>query len=253
MSQRDIRREEAQAHIIDMRQRYHREIESSIASTRIYSSKKTADVEIPSPRFTSTAVCVEPLDSVSAVFAHIDDGKVALLDFASYRHPGGGYDNGAWAQEEAICAESDLFNVLDAMRPHYYDANQKAINRSLYADKGMYVPDIVFERGESAVFADVIVCAAPNSGAAMKNGVLWDECINAMRSRIESVMRMAAVNEPDCLILGAFGCGVFRNSPEDVANMFKEWMEAHPGQFAKVVFAIMPDGPNLPAFEKVFQ
>ena len=69
--------------------------------------------------------------------------------------------------------------------------------------------------------------------------------------RIETIMRIAAVNEADTLVLGAFGCGFFGNDPEQVAGLLKSWLDAHGGQFEKVVFSIA-GGPALDAFREAF-
>ena len=81
-----------------------------------------------------------------------------------------------------------------------------------------------------------------------------EENTKVLRSRIKFVLDMATVNEVDTLILGAYGCGVFGQDPNEVANIFKEYLTTtHKGCFSKVVFAI-PNGrdKNLQAFEKVF-
>ena len=44
----------------------------------------------------------------------------------------------------------------------------------------------------------------------------------------------------------------FPRHPVRVAALFKQWLDAHPGVFAKVVFAI-PGGPNLDAFQDAFE
>jgi uncharacterized protein (TIGR02452 family) len=59
------------------------------------------------------------------------------------------------------------------------------------------------------------------------------------------------------LVLGAWGCGVFRNAPRLVAEVFARWL-AHPrfaGAFERVVFAIYDRSANQQtrrAFEERF-
>jgi uncharacterized protein (TIGR02452 family) len=59
-----------------------------------------------------------------------------------------------------------------------------------------------------------------------------------------------AENYVDFPILGAFGCGVFKQNPTEVANIFKELINNY--EFKGVLFAI-PGGANLQAFIDVFK
>ena len=252
MSRRDDRRDAAQMHIADMNLRYFRETQDSVATARLYKPGQASQMPVADARFEATAVEVVDSDTVSAVLAAPCLGVVAALDFASYRNPGGGYAGGSLAQEEAMCSESNLYNVLDQLRGRYYEPNKATINDNLYTDKSLYVNDVVFERGSVVRRADVIVCAAPNMGAALGNGRSVGECQEAMEERVRAVMSIAADNGVDHLVLGAFGCGVFKNDPGHVAGLFKTWLADYPGRFEKVVFAIPAGGANHEAFAEVF-
>lgn len=81
-------------------------------------------------------------DSVSAVFKY-HEGKTAVLNFASYRHAGGMFIEGSQAQEECLCHESILYNVLRQYQ-FYYDWNEQNRNRSLYLDRAIYSEDVLF-------------------------------------------------------------------------------------------------------------
>ena len=70
--------------------------------------------------------------------------------------------------------------------------------------------------------------------------------------RIEFILKIAADQGAEILILGAFGCGVFGQAPAEVANVFKEFLRNEfNGCFKKVIFAI-PDKEsyNYLVFEK---
>ena len=60
-------------------------------------------------------------DSVEAIMNY-SQGKTAVLNFASYKEPGGGFMAGSQAQEESFCHESFLYNVLRQFQ-YYYDWN----------------------------------------------------------------------------------------------------------------------------------
>lgn len=253
MSKKDDRRFEAQAHIAEMNRNYRREIADSVAGTKLYAPGKALTLDLTPPHGDGKpAVKVKATDTVSAILDSAGHGKVAALDFASYRHPGGGYSNGAMAQEEALCSESNLYNILNEHWGRFYNPNKNSLNDSLYTSKAMYVPGVIFQRGRAKSVADVIVCAAPNVGAAKKARVPEEECRQALAERIETVMAIAADQQVDCLILGAFGCGVFKNDPEQVARMFLKWLDAHPGHFREVIFAVMKGGSNLGVFKETY-
>lgn len=162
-------------------------------------------------------------DSVSALFDISEDGKICLLNFASFKHPGGGFMNGSSAQEESLCHESILYEVIsDEKFRDYYDWNNKHLNRGLYHNRAIYSPDVLFFRNGQTRKADVITCAAPNITAAYQyQGVDDDENFNVLRSRMQFIADIMAENKVNIAILGGFGCGVFGQFPEDVADIWK--------------------------------
>lgn len=249
MPTKDERKAEAQKHIGLVRGVFASETAATVASAKLYEDGEGRDLPIPEARFETTAISVERVDAAEAVGRA--KGKACVLDFASYRTPGGGYVNGGWAQEEALCAASNLLPVLEGLQDVYYTPNRQVMRNGLYSDRAMYLTDVVFTVDGTMKKRDVIVCAAVNRRFALANGRAEVECDIDMMNRIRAVMGIAAANEVDTLVLGAFGCGIFGNDPVKVARSFKTWLEAHPGQFETVVFAV-PGGPNLEAFNAEF-
>lgn len=185
-------------------------------------------------------ISVVNLDTVTAAFLE-NSGKIAVLNFASYKNPGGMFLQGSIAQEEALCHESALYNILssDRLAKEFYEPNRKRLNRALYHDNLLYTPAVPFIHNGAFRRLDVITCAAPNKGAAQKyKNVPDQECDDVMRMRIRSILIEAAEQEVDTLILGAYGCGVFKNDPKTVAQIFKEELANCP---FKVVFAVPGD------------
>lgn len=202
-----------------------------------------------------TEVIMEKLDSVSSVFKHKADGKLCLLNFASYKNPGGAFITGSMAQEEAICHSSNLYVILNNWRfdNEFYSPNKKKLRLGLYNSNLIYTPDVLFFGNDvDTVKCDVITCAAPNRAPILRyhNDMLGD--VNtAMLDRIDHLMFSAYVNKVDTLILGAFGCGIFKNDPTVTANIFKYLVYTkYKGIFKKVVFAI-PDDKNYNVFWSV--
>ena len=73
------------------------------------------------------------IDSVSAIFRYAEAGKkTVVLNLANYKKAGGMFIQGSRSKEEEyLCHDSYLYNVLTAF-PEYYDWNRQHTNRSLY-------------------------------------------------------------------------------------------------------------------------
>lgn len=187
---------------------------------------------------------------------------VAVLDFASACRPGGGARTGSRAQEESLCRVSTLLPVLESAKAAaFYQGHHDTMNS---ADI-MIVPDVIFFRREEDFRllpagqwrkATVIVCAAPNlrplGGWESLGQTAKGRCVEEIEERTARVFQAASLAGAGHLVLGAFGCGVFRNDPHVVASAFKKTC---PGGFDLVEYAIKAydeEDANLKAFRKAF-
>lgn len=174
----------------------------------------------------------------------LSDKKIALLNFASYENPGGKFIEGSSAQEESTCHASFLYNVLSNM-PEYYEWNKAHKNKALYMDRAIYSPDVIFTVDGKVCKADVITCAAPNRSVLEKHGSFTEEeNFNTLHDRVLFVRNICTDNNVDVAILGAWGCGVFRQRPSVVSNFF---FDAFKDTGIKVVYAV-PDKPTYDVF-----
>jgi uncharacterized protein (TIGR02452 family) len=192
---------------------------------------------------TAIEVTAETTQVAAHRLAHIEKQRIALLNFASARNPGGGFVKGAKAQEEDIARCSGLYPCL-LTQPAYYERN-RAQRSLLYTDHIIYSPDVPFFRTRSRELLDhfflasVITAPAPNAGqiALHHEDADVEACL---RRRAGYVLAVAAAHEHRALVLGAWGCGVFRNDPAMVADVFGHWLENdYRGAFDRVVFAIL--------------
>ena len=248
-TQAESLKEKAKRHAEQMEKLYASQIAFSSKNTKVFGT----DFRHTPDNRTTTIISVENMGSVEAVFAH-QSKKTAVLNFASYKDPGGLFMKGSKAQEECLCHASNLYNVL-ARQKAFYEWNNGHKNRALYMNRGLYSPDIVFfDEDGNCTRCDVITCACPNKSTAQKyQGVSDFENSQSLSSRVRFVLDIASYNEVDTLILGAYGCGVFGQNPKEVADIFKENL-IELSCFQKVVFAI-PDGNNgnYMAFVRVFE
>jgi uncharacterized protein (TIGR02452 family) len=191
---------------------------------------------------------VEVVDATTQRAAHdlAQDGPLALLNFASARNPGGGFLNGARAQEEDLCRCSGLYPTLVPHRA-YYQANRQQTSM-LYTDHAITSPGVPFlrltGRGawlEEPFLADVITAPAPNSAPWLARNPDGGAALRAtFVRRWTHVLALARQLGRDTLVLGAWGCGAFGGDPAMAAATAKEAMRAGGGEVLRVVFAI-PD------------
>lgn len=249
MPTKEERASEAKKHNGLVRGVFASEIENAIESAVIYEDGEGRELPIPEARFEETRVGVA-WDSLANVIEGAA-GKVCVLDPASFTRPGGNYLGGGWSPEEQICAESNLFPVLEGLKGRFHDANRQSGRGGLNSDRAIYLSNIVFTTAGVTKTRDVLAISPVNRRLALQNNRPEAECDMDLANRIEALMRITAANEPDTLVLCAFGCGFFENDPTRVANLFKRWLDEHPGLFERVVFAIA-GGPSLDAFRAVF-
>lgn len=204
--------------------------------------------------------------------------NIAVLNFASASNPGGGVVNGSSAQEECLCRCSTLYYNLTEENmwknfylPHRHEANP------IHNDDLIYTPDVVIFKSDTAYpllmpesdwkKVNVITCAAPNlrdypsnsynSGDGHKAvSVTDDELEKIHLKRGRKILEAAAANGNEVVVLGAFGCGAFRNNPEVVAKAYKKLMEEFKNAFETVEFAVYcspRDESNFQIFNEILK
>ena len=201
-----------------------------------------------------------PDGSDNVVFNKRYENKdICILNFASSKNPGGGFIRGCMAQEEALCHASNLYNIL-SKHNDFYAYNRNHLNKALYTDGIIFSEKCVFFRNRNKnmipKFADVITCAAPNFGAARRNSVSVEQIECTMSRRVEQILKVAIANNVRILALGAFGCGVFHNDPDTVANIMATILitRGYSEYFEEILFPLNGTmGKNVTSFVKVFK
>lgn len=243
---------QAAAHTHQMMIKYEKETTESVKNSKIYYSKDgISNVREPDPTTYHPTVKLWDKDSVTAAriaCTEYPDSKICILNFASYKEPGGKFIQGSSAQEESLCHASNLYNILLRFDKVYYAPHRGkgATNRSLYYNEAIYTPNVIFSNNKF----DVLTCAAPNWSAASRFGVSLDENNKALKSRIEFIKSILEENKVDIAILGAWGCGVFGQDPATIANYFSE--EFYYSSISTIVYSI-PDknSVNYRAFKEI--
>ena len=202
---------------------------------------ESAPAEEPAPVLPEVTV----LD-VSATQAILDNGRgyaqfcdMAVLAFASFTNPGGGYIQGYLGQEATLCADSYLYNVLDKQRKWYGENRRRNINCELYRNRALVVPAVRFDRNHVHAYADVIVAAAPNiKRARQEYRVSDDALLDALRDRIRFVLAICDELGRERLVLGAWGCDNNGFDAEAVAELFRKELASGDFKVKQVFFAV---------------
>ena len=176
--------------------------------------------------------------------------KIAVLNFAN-NHSIGGSPFSAGAQEESLCRCSTLLPCLEAMNEPFYQKHicqfaSKEINY-MGNDDLIYTPDVVVFKTDERTDpiypkmmdpsewykVDVITSAAPQLRKVRTLPANYNDVIF---SRIKKILDVATKEHAEVLILGAWGCGAFKNDINVVSDTFYSLLKNY--NFEVVEFAL---------------
>ena len=184
--------------------------------------------------YDGTFVSVVPEDVLDVAQAYIKQNPL-VLNFADDLDPGGCVDGGSGAQEESLFRRTNLYRTVHT---DFYPL------KSLEA---VYSPVItVFRAPEARNYAileapyTVAVVSAPAlKYPPVRNGRLRDADVQTLKRKIRLVFQIAKQHGHEVLVLGAWGCGAWRNPPAHVAEVFRAVLREYSGVFHSVVFACL--------------
>ena len=234
-------------------------IEYTKSKQYIVFTKDTIEAEKDGP---TTNIVVSNKRSLEAAKAY-KGKKIAVLNFAN-NHSIGGSPYSAGSQEESICRMSTLLKCLEKESDTYYkyhrDLYEKDAIDNIGNDDLIYTPGvIVFKTDESSpkmLNADdwfdvnIITSAAPQLYDPIPDEVEYLSYV--ILPRLRKVFQVAKKEKNEVLILGAWGCGAFRNKPEIIARAFKNLCNEY--HFETIEFAIdtsRGSDENYTIFKKV--
>lgn len=207
---------------------------------RLFEFSKTAESNKPCFQIYKNAqsnIQVVEKDSLEAC-KELDNPFVLI--FASAKKPGGGVRNGANAQEEAVFRKSNLSKIISELEPLYpLDYNTTDI---IYIKDCEYLIDENENMLERPIKFSAGIIPALNMNVF--NGS--DEDFEVITyDKIVSILNCARENGHKDIVLGAFGCGVFNNDPQIVAELFAQILPCY--NFRNVIFAVL--GNNYQTFK----
>lgn len=210
-------------HILEMDEMFHEQIDYSSSHTRFYDdeimpidTKFCHNLNVPT-------VCVKDYTTTEAIVkcrTLNSNIRICALNFANFLTPGGGYLTGCHAQEETLCGDSTLYNVLNRANG-WYDMNADYVRCGLFSNRAMYIPSVKFIYDGRWSECDILTVAAPDVTMCKQNHVDEETIYNTLVNRIAFIRDILEIEGVSIAILGAFGCGAFKNNTKDVANIFK--------------------------------
>jgi uncharacterized protein (TIGR02452 family) len=231
------------------------EMDAVIKHTKLYRPDDFPEEVKVTGNEAHTTIEVTDESTLEAAFRLVNanhDSRPLCLNFASARNPGGGFLGGSQAQEESLARSSGLYASLTSQMEMYeFNRRERSL---LYSDHMIYSPDVPVFRDdagrllESPYLASFITAPAVNAGAVKKNEPQSVKLIQStMATRLQRLLWVAMQHQHKTLVLGAWGCGVFQNSPAMVAALFAEMLGANGmfrGCFNHIVYAIYDRGEN---------
>lgn len=209
------------------------------------------------------SIVIEVNDTVTVATKYAALGKTCVLNMASAKTAGGGVADGETAQEECLFRCSNLSETITQ------DLYPLAEDDALYTKNAVFFKDKYYN-DMKMIKVDVVTVAAINLNANAKYDEVNEVWIEGLipqpdnyweltKTKIRTMLSLANKNKCDFIILGAWGCGVFKNDPYDIADAFAEVLvdEGYERLFKQVVFAIINDSNsvanNVEIFKEVFE
>lgn len=219
-------------------------VDRAVSATHDYRPEEA--IGAPAVRCAKTRIRVVNGTSLASAREMAARGPAPLvLNFASAKSPGGGFLDGARAQEESLARCSALYACLTKSGMY---AHHRASGDAIYSDWMIHSPDVpVFRDDESAELLEqpylcsFLTAPAPNAGVVLeRDPSRADEVTRVMIARVRRALAICATKGHRQLVLGAWGCGVFGNDATVVARAFAAELEgAHAGVFEEIVFAVL--------------
>lgn len=195
-----------------------------------------------------------------------DDKGVLVLNMANAVQPGGDVRKGFRAQEEDLCRRSTLLPSLESRKAsRYYDYNRSLNQSGMGSDAMILTPKVeVFkdkngETMEESFIVSVLSCSAPDLRNGLQ-GLTRQEYEEMLYGRVLKMLKCAAYWGYQYLVLGAFGCGVFRNDAKLVSDLFYKAMKEFrfnelglESCFQQVHFVVLGSGRSQYNFDEFYR
>jgi uncharacterized protein (TIGR02452 family) len=218
-------------------------VSRAVAGTRSYPPDQSPPALAATAAFDTRFAVADETTLVAARRFAEAGRRVAALNFASAKNPGGGFRTGARAQEETLARSSALYPCI-ASDPMY--AFHRSRGDAWYSAWAIYSPDVPVLRDDDGNLLErpwlcsLVTAPAVNAGALRDRAGHAEAIGREMGRRIERVLTLMAAHGHEAIVLGAWGCGVFGNDTDQIAGLFADALTGRfRGVFAEVAFAVL--------------
>ncbi len=167
------------------------------------------------------------------------DTKVCALIFSSES-----FNNNTGCgihQEDTILRTSTMYKLIDTAYTlkNYYSFNKQNENNS----RCIYLSKVLFFKNEDDIklddenqkVVDLILSTPPNQ---VKEDLSNEASKSIIYKKLKNLFNVAIEKKVEILILGAYGCGSYENSPTIVSKIFKSLIDEYNGYFKEIIFSI---------------
>lgn len=200
-----------------------------------------------------TSLIIKNMDSFQLAKLLIDKGKsssatTTVLNMASQKRPGGGWLNGARAQEECLFMSSNYWKHLPEdlypLHPNFHDPTQDKI---IFSTDVTIIKDHTFQPLGSPFTVNAIACSARKNPKTIKGSKGEDRYkyksdYMTMLQKVRNIFQLAYLQGQKTLVLGAIGCGVFQNPIHELIDIYYQVIKEFDHCFDIIAFAILSYG-----------
>jgi uncharacterized protein (TIGR02452 family) len=213
-------------------------MEHSIKNTKKTTTRELSEKmkEFKNPNKKTQVLVVEADSFEAALVLSNKKHKVGVLNMASFKNPGGGYKNGAGAQEESLFRRTNLHECL--LEKDY----PIKFNELIFTPEVTVIKKSEFSKYNllpKPEYLDIITCPAIKLYDYGQKFTFKEKQI--VSTKIDMIFEAAIVNGDTSLVLGLFGAGAYKNDPNEVSALFKQALKKYDGYFDYIVFAIIDD------------
>jgi uncharacterized protein (TIGR02452 family) len=188
-------------------------------------------------KFTQSNIKFYDMDAIDCCLVHSPNALV--LNLADDLFPGGCVAQGSGAQEEALFRRT---NYCDTLKQKLYPIKN---------DEAIYSPQVsVIKTNEKTGWEILdkypriafIACPGlkyPNVVNVNGEPRLQEEDVEILKIKVKTIIQTAVIFNHDTIIMGALGCGAWRNPVKHVAEIFKEVLQECDGVIKNYYFAIL--------------